>query len=110
MQLTIDMVTDLDGSPLCLCKLHEYAEQDEEPVPSTKVPQYSERSELYYDEKIGIQSQSEENESEENDSEENDSEGDESEDTKSNIGNGEALCYPLPPTEIHDGLLFRKVG
>ena len=105
MQLTIDMVTDLDGSPLCLCKLHGFAEQGEEPIPSTKVPQYSERSELYYDEKIGIQSQSEENESEENDSE-----GNESEDTKSKTGNGEALCYPIPPTEIHDGLLFRKVG
>jgi hypothetical protein len=99
------MVTELDGSPVCLCNLHRYAEQDEEPIPNTKIPQYGETSETCRDEKIGVQIQSEENQSEGNNSE-----GEESEDTKSKTGNGEALCYPLPPTEIHDGFLFRKVG
>jgi hypothetical protein len=101
----IDMVTDLDSFPVCPSRSHGYAEQDEEPIPNTKVPQYGERSESCCYEKTAVKNQCGENQSKENDSKR-----DESENTKCENEVSEALHYPLPPTEIHDGLLFRKVG
>jgi hypothetical protein len=95
MRFTI-IVTNPDGSSICLCDTHKRQARVENRYHDAENPQNDDVSSFCQDKNDEIAVAKDESE--------------EKEGTKRKDQDVEALYYPLPPTEIHDGLLFRKVG
>jgi hypothetical protein len=95
MQFTI-MVTNPDGSSACLYEIHEHQNRVENWFLDAENPQHAEISNSSHDENDEIVASKDESE---------EKKGEKRKDQDVDI-----LRYPLPPTEIHDGLLFQKVG
>jgi len=95
MQFTI-MVTNPDGSSACLYEIREHQNRVEDRFLDAEDPQHAEISNSSQDENNTIAISKDESE--------------EKDGKKCKDQNVDVLRYPLPPIEIHDGLLFRKVS
>jgi archaellum component FlaD/FlaE len=95
MRFTI-IVTNPDGSSTCLCETHKHQARVENRYHDAENPQHDEVTSSCQDKNDEIAVSKDESE--------------EKEGTKWKDQDVDALRYSLPPTEIHDGLLFRKVG
>lgn len=90
------MVTNPDGSSTCLCETHKHQARVDNRYHDAENPRHDEVSSSCQDKNDETTVSKDESE--------------EKEGSKCKDQDSEALLYPLPPTEIHDGLLFRKVG
>jgi len=90
------MVTNPNGSSKCLYETHEQQVRVENWFPDAENPRHDKISSSCHDKNDETAVSKDKSE--------------EKEGSKCKDQDGGTLRYPLPPTEIHDGLLFRKVG